>query len=440
MKESIEGREGSVVGVYPDPEDLSRTEFLYRIGHLLTRDRDAPRVREVLGLPPDPADKRDSSGGPTKPIKGLTLLDIRESRLAPEDPDDPRSQTVRALDLIDRALGAGVASFDRVIHLTADGHSGADSASSCPATEPRIATFPPVPDVTCHRSLGKGVVVAVIDTGIPKTSDGHMISLHRWPWLRKVTGGLEDSHVGDYRGHGLFVAGVLRTMAPKARVHVYPFIYTDGGTFESTLAPQLVAVFRTRPDIISMSAGTRVPGYFAASVDDNSFLAAEQPLLTFEVFREEYLSCSATLLVCAAGNDGTRGPFEPASLCWPVAVGALTAKGKLAKYSNRGHWVDVYSRGSRMVNAFPDGDYTYHVTDGLTGQTVHFDMGMARWSGTSFSTPLVAGLVAARMSWSGENARQAWESLARIAASKARNGRWVLEPGDADPGVQPPCC
>ncbi|KRF38179.1 S8/S53 family peptidase [Terrabacter sp. Soil810] len=400
---------------YPESKDLADTRFLHREDTILTRDSTAAEVRRILGIAaPRRPGRRPDPRLPAQ-IRGLTVLTV------------PKGETaVSAVQAVNAVLGRGVATLDRVLHLT--------SSSACPATEPIPASGVPVPGISRHRKLGRGVKVAVIDTGLHASTR----ALAPEHWLEGVDGGLEPASIaGHYVGHGEFVAGVLRTMAPSAEVYVHPFFFTSGGVIESDLAPLLVHALATSPDIISMSAGIDLsPEGLAdlnstAQVDDLS-----DALISLEAFYEEHLKCSATLLVCAAGNDGNRGPFAPASTCWAVAVGALDAQGRRADYSNRGPWVDVYARGSDMVNAYPDGSYTYTEDEGLIGSTAYFTHGLARWSGTSFSTPLVAGLVAARMSWSGEPPREAWEQL--LANARVRRGMRVLRPGDADRGVNPP--
>ncbi len=134
--------------------------------------------------------------------------------------------------------------------------------------------------------------------------------------------------------------------------------------------------------------------------------------------------------MAAAGNDGADWKFSPADLDGVVGVGALGSPGDArAWFSDYGDWVSVFAPGQDLVHAFGRGEYTYQEL--RAGQTAWFD-GMARWSGTSFSTPLVSGLVAARMSGTGESGHEAAESLLRLARAQALPGVGpVLRPGQA---------
>jgi len=368
-------------------------DYLYRPGYVLSRDEHWREVAELLG-----AERLEDERSQNQ--RGLTVLRVPTNRLTPEH-----------LSEVDRELGVGIATPDHILFVSPG------AGSLCPATEPEEPGVSPAPypPITSDTGAGTGVFVSVVDTGWWPAAASDPVS----PWLEGVDGDPETidlNNIHPYAGHGTFIAGVVRTQAPAAEIRVEGFLPLGGAAYESEMVIQLGEALALGPDIISLSAGCPTRG--------------EVPLLSFEVFWEQRLSHQkGTVLVAAAGNDSHRLPFWPAAFPWAVSVGALDADGARADYSNFGSWVDVYALGTDLVNAYPTGTFFCHQPPNV-GDKREFT-GLAKWSGTSFATPLVAGLIAARMSQHGISGRLAADELLAEARVAGRRGVGpVLQPNN----------
>ncbi len=379
-----------------DAEDTHRTDddaevrYLYQPGVALVRDNTEERryydeFVEFFG-------RRSDLFGERAPIRredrrlpeGLVMVDM-PSR---SDEADAVLATLKDLDQDRReqSLEGVVAQPDHVLYVTIYG-------KMCPETEPEEpALSEPVPARTSDTNAGAGVRVSVVDTGLwldaTKNSETD--------WLAGVTPAtpndeetVNPSAIHEYAGHGTFVAGVIRCLAPRTAIEVEGALPNGGAVYESRLCEELrdALTDRSDPQLISISAGTHT--------------RANLGLLGFEILAENLGLTDGTkgLVVAAAGNDSSDQPFYPAAFPWVISVGALDEEGFVADYSNFGEWVDVWARGTNLVNAFPEGKYTCYEPPNK-GQVREFKR-LAQWSGTSFATPIVTGAIAAQMSATG---------------------------------------
>ncbi|MGL4742823.1 MAG: S8 family peptidase [Dermatophilaceae bacterium] len=337
----------------------------------------------------------------SRPVDGVVRYRL-PNRRGTDAPDVIDAVNVIEQELYE-ALGPVTAenavSPDHIVHVCG-------AASSCPATEPEeTGLAAPWPPVNARSDAGTGVRIAVLDTGLD------VATRDATPWLAGVTGDAESGGspgaLREYEGHGTFIAGVVRCAAPAATVEVHQFLKPGGVIDESDLAGRIQRMLDESdpPDIISISAGTRS--------------RRGQPLISLEqLWRTRLKHLPNTVIVAAAGNDGSNRPFWPASFRWAVGVGSLDRDGDVSDFSNHGSSansdrtgsMNVFALGRNHINAFPNGTLTCKETP-HTGDIREFHTGLARWSGTSFSAPLVAGMIAARMSCDGVDAKQAAEAV-----------------------------
>jgi subtilisin family serine protease len=367
--------------------------YEYAADQLLVQETDLPGVLAALG---DPLN--------TGPVEDV-IAGVKLVHFGTPHPYAPAPPAPDIVDRIEKTLGPGKAAPNYVLTVAPGG--------PCPATEPVEVYFgsEPFPGERMEddNSNGAGVRIYIADTGKLADAASH-------PWLRGV-GGQPDpleprlhGMIKPYAGHGTFVAGVARCMAPESDVFVSNVFKVAGSSLESDFVRDLDAALSRGVDIFNLSVTTRAK--------------ADLKLLGFEAWLKRLEQYPQTVCVVAAGNDNSRQKFWPAAYSQTgpassqiVSVGALAADWRTrASFSNYGDWVKVFAPGRDLVNAYTMG--TYECRDApYTGQLRQF-YGMAKWSGTSFSTPLVAGLIAARKSRTGGTAQQAAESLLADAKSQ----------------------
>jgi Subtilase family len=233
------------------------------------------------------------------------------------------------------------------------------------------------------------------------------------PWDRPVTANPLIGELDTETGHGTFIAGIVRQVAPDAQVLAVRIMHSDGIVYEGDLTGSL-ALLTARivaaeendqaamVDVVSLSLG-----YFGESPKDVAYGSGLWAIL-------DVLLQLGVAVIAAAGNFASRRKFWPAAFSEQttvagqvplISVGALNPNRSKALFSDGGSWVSAWAAGASVVSAFPtdvNGSLDPEVSvparaaaPGLPTERAALDPddysgGFAVWSGTSFSAPLLA--------------------------------------------------
>lgn len=163
-------------------------------------------------------------------------------------------------------------------------------------------------------------------------------------------------------GHGTMTAGLVHLVAPKAKILPLKAFSSNGTGNLSNIVAALYYAVQNKANVVNMSFDLSYPS----------------PALSQAI---SHANKAGVVLVAAAGNESTSARVYPASISGSVVGIASTSDwDKRSSFSNYGS-ADVWiaAPGENVVSTYPGGTYGSE-------------------SGTSFSTPLVAGTVALMLS------------------------------------------
>jgi subtilisin family serine protease len=159
-------------------------------------------------------------------------------------------------------------------------------------------------------------------------------------------------------GHGTMTTGLVHLAAPRAKILPLKAFTSSGSGYLSNIVAALYYAVQHEANIVNMSFDT----------------SGSSPALNQAI---AYANKNGVVLVAAAGNESTSAPVYPAALDGQVmGIASTSDSDQLSSFSNYGK-TDVWiaAPGEYVISTFPGGTF-------------------ASSSGTSFSSPLVAGTAA----------------------------------------------
>jgi hypothetical protein len=272
-------------------------------------------------------------------------------------------------------------------------------------------------------------------------------------------------HDYEMSDHGLFVAGLIHSLAPpSAKLHLIEVLNNYGlGTIESIAHGfQVLLDSRTPtsgPLVVNCSLVINIPQpdveaitNQAADAPDVQSLSPElveqMSLLPAEIFDlvAQLAPQQNVAIVAAAGNDGGAGRHPmarfPAAYDGIVGVGALNSAGVSADYTNQADDppVDGFATfgGDIIASTAPGTPDMTDATGGVLGLYIgklptatgwtQSSTGWARWAGTSFAAPIIGGVIAQRLGL-GETISQALAAVESVSTPMSPTGP-TIQVGD----------
>ena len=251
---------------------------------------------------------------------------------------------------------------------------------------------------TPSRLQGKGVTVAVVDSGVYKTKDlSKRVKINI-----NLNSAFHDA--ADRFGHGTFVAGIIAGngsqsrgqyigVAPKVSLLNVRIADDQGMMYESDLIAALQWVYDNKTThnirVVNLSLNSSVAQSYHTSPLDAAC---------------EILWFNGIVVVVSAGNNGTSTLFPPANDPFVITIGATddkatlsTADDTMATFSAYGVTEsgfakpDLVAPGCNIIGLLPENN---RLSIGLDHQANRVDNTYFKMSGTSVSAPMVSGAVA----------------------------------------------